>query len=192
MRAPTASAAVPAPTYRPGCDDDFERLYRDSYARLLYTLLAILDDYAAAEDCVQEAAARAFRAWSGWKPEAPAEAWLHRIALNVAFSYRRRERLREVGEIIRRFGGPRAEPDPADVGEATQLFAALRRLPAPQSALILLRHHHGYTNREIAFALGVPETTIGSRLAAAKRRLAAELDAPARVVTRDGSRVINA
>ena len=161
--------------YRPGSADDFERLYRESYSRLLYTLLAILKDRAAAEDCLQEAVARAFRAWPRWRPDSPPEAWLHRIALNVAFKYRRRERLREAGELVRRLGRPAPPPDPAAQVELGEVFDAVRRLPPEQAALIMLRHHHGYSNREIAAALGVPETTLGSRLAAAKKRLREDL-----------------
>jgi RNA polymerase sigma-70 factor (ECF subfamily) len=162
-------------TYRPGSAEDFERLYRESYSRLLYTLLAVLKDMAAAEDCLQEAATRAFRAWPRWRPESPAEAWLHRIALNTAFKYRRRERLRQAGEIVRRLGRPAPPPDPRDQVELGAVFDALRKLPPEQAALIILRHHHGYTSREIATALGIPESTLGSRLGAAKRRLRAEL-----------------
>ena len=35
----------------------------------------------------------------------------------------------------------------------------------------MLRHYHGYTNRAIAQALGIPERTVASRLAVAKERL---------------------
>ena len=80
--------------YQPGSLADFDRLYRDSYARVLRTLLGVLRDRPAAEECVQEAFVRAFQAWPRWRADAPAEAWLHRIALNVALSYRRREKLR--------------------------------------------------------------------------------------------------
>src|SRR5256886_5359143 len=52
-------------------------------------------DHAAAEDCVQETYLRAFRAWPRWKANAPVGAWLHRIAINVAVSHRRKERLRD-------------------------------------------------------------------------------------------------
>jgi DNA-directed RNA polymerase specialized sigma24 family protein len=34
-----------------------------------------------------------------------------------------------------------------------------------------MRHFHGYTNREIAAALDVPEQTVASRLAAARKQL---------------------
>src|SRR5213082_1085417 len=94
------------PSYRPGCHADFDRLYEVTYPRIFATLVALLRNRAAAEDCVQEAYLRAFRAWPRWRPDAPVEAWLHRIAINVAVSHRRRERLRSVGEVVRRLGVP--------------------------------------------------------------------------------------
>jgi RNA polymerase sigma-70 factor, ECF subfamily len=156
--------------YQPGSVADFDRLYRASYRRVTFTVYGILGDHTAAEDCAQDAFAKAFKAWSGWKPDAPAEAWIHRIALNVAFTYRKRRRLGEVGELIRRLGSPASERDPGDVAEGRELVRALRQLSPDQAALIVLRHHHGYTNREIAYALKAPESTIASRLAKAKFR----------------------
>ena len=161
--------------YRPGDPDDFDRLYRASYPRLFRTLYGVLGDAAAAEDCVQECFLKAYKAWPSWRPEAPVEAWLHRIALNLAHSHRRRQRLREVGEVIRRLGRPEAGPDPAAVAERADLLGALSRLPPGLAAVIVLRHYHGYSNRELAVALAVSERTVGSRLAAAKARLQAEL-----------------
>src|SRR5215204_6049786 len=161
------------PTYRPGIREDFDRLFRDSYHRILFMLTGVLRDSAAAEDCAQEAFLRAYRAWGRWKPEVPAEAWVHRIALNVAISHRRRERLRGVGELLRRAGPP--EMNGHDPAGAVALADALRRLRPTDAALIVLRHHHGYSNREIAAALGAPESTVSSRLAKAKGRLRAQL-----------------
>ncbi len=34
-----------------------------------------------------------------------------------------------------------------------------------------MRHYHGYSNREIAAALGVAEQTVASRMAAARKQL---------------------
>ena len=161
--------------YQPGSVEDFDRLYRSSFNRILYTLYGILGDRAAAEDCTHDAFVRAFKAWKTWKPDAPAEAWLHRIAINVAYSHLRQTRMREVGELVRRLGRPVPGQDPAEIAQGGDLFRALRRLPPDQAAAVVLRHHHGYTNREIAFALGAPESTISSRLAKAKERLRAEL-----------------
>ena len=165
---PTAEIAN---TYTAGSEADFERLYQNSYGRILGTLTAMLGDRAAAEDCAQDAFERAFKKWPAWKPIAPAEAWVHRIAINAAVSYRRKMKLREVGEVIKRMGRPEGPPDPQDQIERRDLKEALSKLPPKQAAAIVLRHYHGYTNRAIAQALGIPERTVASRLAIAKQRL---------------------
>jgi RNA polymerase sigma-70 factor, ECF subfamily len=157
--------------YRAGNEADFERLYEASYGKILGTLTALLGERAAAEDCAQDAFERAFRKWGSWQPIAPAEAWVHRIAINAAVSYRRKMRLREVGEVIRRIGRPGVAPDPQQMIEQRDLADALASLSPKQAAAIVLRHYHGYTNRAIAQALGIPERTVASRLAVAKKRL---------------------
>lgn len=173
--------------YKPGSVEDFDRLYQSSFNRILYTLYGILGDRAAAEDCTQDAFVRAFKAWGTWKPDAPAEAWLHRIAINVAYNHIRQRRMRDVGELVRRLGRPASDEDPAKLAEGGDLFRALRKLPPDQAAAVVLRHHHGYSNREIAIALGAPESTIASRLAKAKERLREELKWPkSREATRQG------
>ena len=159
------------PAYRPGSREDFDRLYRSAYPRVFRTLSAILADPQAAEDCAQDAFVQAFQAWARWQPSAPAEAWVHRIAVNRAISYRRSAKLRTVGEVVRRLGRPQPGPDPAEHGTSPDLLTALRTLPPKLAAAIVLRHYHGYTNREIAAALGVSERTIGERLRQAGERL---------------------
>jgi RNA polymerase sigma-70 factor, ECF subfamily len=160
--------------YRPGSKEDFDRLYQETYQRVFRTLASILGDAAAAEDCAQDAFLKAYRAWPRWKAESPPEAWIHRIAINTALSFIRRRKLREVGELIRRLGQP-VERDPEAEAIGGEVLAEIRRLPAKQAASVVLRHLHGYTNREIAAALGEPESTIASRLMVAKRTLRARL-----------------
>jgi RNA polymerase sigma-70 factor, ECF subfamily len=154
--------------YRPGVPQDFDRLYEETYPRLFGTLVTLLRDRAAAEDCVQEAYLRAFRAWPRWRPDAPVEAWLHRIAINVAVSHIRREKVRSAVALLRR--SPAETPGPAEIGDP-DLLAELRALPPKQAAALVLRYVHGYSNREIGQALGVPERTVASRLAAARAKL---------------------
>jgi RNA polymerase sigma-70 factor (ECF subfamily) len=164
-----------AEAYEPGSQEDFDRLYRSAYPRVYRTLTAILGDPAEAEDCAQDAFVQAFRAWSRWRPDAPAEAWVHRIAVNRAISYRRRAQLRTVGELLRRLGRPGAGPDPAAIAVQPDMLSALRSIPPRLAAAIVLRHYHGYNNREIAASLGVSERTVGTRLRQASERLRAIL-----------------
>ena len=170
---PAGSPGSSERRYRPGVKEDFDNLYKATYQRVFAALVVILRNPAAAEDATQEAYLRAFRAWKHWKQQAPAEAWMYRIALNVAFSHRRRERLYEISEVIRRLGRPK-DPDPTDALQ-TDLARELRALPPKQAAALVFRHVHGFTNREIGAALGIPERTVASRLAAAKTRLRARL-----------------
>lgn len=169
-----ASADASPTGFRPGNTADFDRLYHESFSRIRATLLALLRDPADAEDCAQEAFVRAYRSWERWRPEAPAEAWVHRIALNVAISLRRRRRITAV--LHDRLRSPE-DAGPARLAERDDLLRSLRRLPPRQAAAIVLRHLHGYTNREIAASLGVPERTVASRLAAARARLRRDLEA---------------
>lgn len=159
------------PQYEPGSREDFDRLYRDSYPKIYRTLLGVLGDPAAAEDCAQDAFVQAFRAWRRWRPDAPAEAWLHRIAINVAVSYQRKASLRSIGTILRRLGRPHGTPDPADVALDRNLASALRTLSPRLRAALVLRHYHGYNNREIAAAIGVSERTVNKRLRVAAERM---------------------
>jgi RNA polymerase sigma-70 factor (ECF subfamily) len=157
--------------YEPGSEADFDRLYRNTYRRILGTLITLLGDPAAAEDCTQDTFERAYKSWATWRPDAPVEAWLHRIAINVAVSDRRRHRLRQAGELVRRLGRPAPTPDPATLAERSDLIRELRKLPTKQAAALVMRYYHGYSNVEIAAALGVPEQTVASRLAAARKQL---------------------
>jgi RNA polymerase sigma factor (sigma-70 family) len=167
---------MPDRTYTPGSKTDFDRLYQDSYQQVFRTVYAILGDLSAAEDCTQDAFVSAFKVWGRWKADAPPGAWLHRIAINAAISFRRRHRLRDIRELVRRVGPP-PDPDPTEHADDSELLRELRRLPTRQAAALILRHLHGYTNREIAAALRIPESTVASRLMEAKRTLRTRLAA---------------
>ncbi len=149
-----------ADPYSPGSSEDFDRLYRDTYPQLVRTLYGVLGDLAAAEDCVQDAFVRAYKAWPRFRPERPAAAWLHQIAVNTAISYRRKQRLREVGELLKRLGRPGAGQDPADLAGRSELIDALTAQPPKRAAAFVLRHYHGYSNRELASMFGVSERSV--------------------------------
>ncbi len=76
-----------------------------------------------------------------------------------------------MGQLLRRVGRPSGGADPALVATKPDLLTALRSIPPKLAAAIVLRHYHGYNNREIAAALGVSERTIGTRLSQAAERL---------------------
>ena len=170
-----ADVLPPLAQYTPGVQADFDRLYRASFVRVVRTLSGIVGSLEAAEDCAQEAFTRAYKAWPSWSASAPAEAWLHRIAVNTAISYRRREQIRSLPSLIMRLGVPPQASDPTQSAENGTLLPELRRLPPKQAAAVVLRYYHGYSNREVAAALGVSERTVGQRISDALVQLRSRL-----------------
>src|SRR2546430_8611774 len=142
ISASSAGEVREAPTtYEAGNEADFERLYQASYGKILGTLTAMLGDRAAAEDCAQDAFERAYKKWATWQPIAPAEAWVHRIAINAAASYQRKMRLREVGEVIRRLDRPGPAPDPAEGVGHPAIASSPAKLPPERPCRIMLPNY---------------------------------------------------
>ena len=96
------------------------------------------------------------------------EAWVRRVALNLAVSGLRRARRR--ARLLVRLG-PAAEV-PALSVEAVALTRTLRRLPLRGREALVLRHVVGLSVQQIAHQLGVPAGTVTARLSRARVALA--------------------
>jgi RNA polymerase sigma-70 factor, ECF subfamily len=153
-------------------DDSFARFYTASYQRLLGQLFAATGDLAEAENLLQEAYARAFARWSEVCAYDLPEAWVRRVALNLAAMAARR--LRRRAAALLRLGPPAAVPELGP--ELLDLHHALRALPLGQRQVIVLHHLVGLPVEEVARELGVPAGTVKSRLARGRRALALVLD----------------
>lgn len=65
---------------------------------------------------------------------------------------------------------------PAAAHDESGVFAALKRLPAGERDVVVLSVLEGFPEKETAQTLGIPEGTVKSRLARAKRRLRGEIE----------------
>ncbi len=133
--------------------------------RVLYrTARAILRDDAEAEDAVQEAYLRAYKALPGFRGESKVSTWLVRIAANEALG-RRRRALRG-GEVL----PLDAIPDQADPTD-DMLRVEMRRilemridaLPEAYRTVFMLRALEELSVEETAAALQIPEPTVRTR-----------------------------
>lgn len=138
-----------------------------------------------AEDVVQEACLRAFRAIGGYAG-GNTRAWTLTIVRNTAYTWLANNRPTIVAavddlELIERhhakpggsFGNYDANPE-ADLlakADAAQLDEAIATLPVPFREVLMLRHIQGLDYREIAAITNLPIGTVMSRLARARRRL---------------------
>ena len=148
----------------------FEAAVEEHYAGLVRRMVLVLGDPEEAKDVAQEAYLAAFRAWDRFDG-ADARAWLHTIALRLAFN-RLRGRRRWLAVFRRLAPAPWVDPPDPD------LWAALRALDARTRSALLLNVVDGYTQAEIGRMLGVAEGTVASWLsrgrATLRQRLADE------------------
>ena len=153
-------------------DDSFADFYTASYQRLLGQLFALTCDLAEAENLLQEAYARAFARWAQVCAYDYPDAWVRRVAINLAAMADRSLRRRTVALL--RLGPPPTAPELSP--ELLDLHHALRALPLGQRQVIVLHHLVGLPVEEVARELGVPAGTVKSRLARGRRALAQVLE----------------
>lgn len=137
---------------------------------MLGGLLRRGEEFAAAEDALQEALIDALRVWPARVPSDP-RAWLTTVAIRRLVDARRGEAARRTRE---RKVAVEAGPGPTEQGDDTLLLLFMCCHPdlSPASQIALtLRAVGGLTTREIADAFFVPEATMAQRISRAKATL---------------------
>lgn len=138
-----------------------------------------LGDTGQAEDAVQEAFVRAWRASDRYDPaRASQRTWLFAILRNVVIDQVRARRSRP--PMSRDDGGPEsaATDDAIDhVLTGWQVDAALATLAEEQRRVLVEVHWRGRPYVEVAAELGVPEGTVKSRVYYGLRAMRAALEA---------------
>ena len=142
--------------------------------RLMAHAMRMLGDRAAAEDIVQEAMLRLWRAAPGWQPgQAQPSTWAYRVTANLCVDQLRKKRSSGLGQI--------AEPvDPAESADAKMMTATrhaalqdgLAQLPERQAMAVSMRHLDGMSNPEIAAVMDIGVEAVESLTARARRKLA--------------------
>lgn len=154
-------------------DHEFDEFYAASAQRVTTQVYAMIGDRDEAQECVQEAFARAWVARRRLDRMQHPEAWVRTTAYRLAVSrWRRAVRARRTPD--RALQGPGVAAGPSETYVA--VVAALRRIPAVQRQAIVLHHLADLPVQEVAVELGVPEGTVKTRLRRGRAALAALLD----------------
>jgi len=184
-----------------GSEQAFAQLI-DRYHQPLYSLIArSLQDPSDAADITQEVFLKVFRSIGGFHGESTLRTWLYRIALREASNQRRwwsRHKHREIALDAPSCSRCACEssadthslastladsgPSPFDLSAQEEIRerveAALRQVPEPFRAVLVLREIEGFAYEEIADILQVNLGTVKSRLMRGRAALRAVL-APA-------------
>ena len=151
---------------------DFASWYAECHGRVLAGVRVATRDAAIATDSVSEAFARAFAAWERVAVMERPEAWVYTVAMNVVRRARRRASTER--RLLERWAPGAVVVDPSGDSHA-ELWAAVEVLPPRQREAIALRYVLGFSQREVARAMGTSDGTAASTLAKARAALAQRL-----------------
>jgi RNA polymerase sigma-70 factor (ECF subfamily) len=151
---------------------EFEDFYAAVFDRLVGQLYLVTGNLQDAEDVVQEALTRAAVRWPRLRDYEVPEAWVRRVAMNLAGDGFRRIRRRLAVTARLRVDLESRQPLPAELPGLTE---ALRALPMAQRKAVVLHHLLDLPVDQVAVELGVPVGTVKSRLARARGALATHL-----------------
>ena len=149
--------------------ESFAWFFTAEYPQVVRLLTVVLHDRAAAEDLTQDAFVRLHHHWDKVSRYESPEAWVRRVALNRAFSWRRREGRRRNLELA---ADPRPEALPESSSDREDVLRAVRALPQRDRALVALYHLEDRPLAEVAEVLGLRPGAAKVALHRARRRLA--------------------
>lgn len=157
-----------------GLEEDFDAFYAATQRRIVSHIYVMTGSLREAEDCVQEAYARAWQQWGKLSADVDSpESWVRTVAARLAGSSWRR--------AVNRLRGHRREREAGEVvglsSDHIAVVAALRKVSPDQRMAIVLYHYAGLSVDEIAAETGVPPGTVKARLSRGRRALAPHLPA---------------
>ena len=185
------AAADPAPTTAAVASAVAEA-HRREWALVLAATVRVTRDLDLAEECVQDAYAKALTAWASRGVPANPGAWLTTAAKRRALDLLRRgATLRRalpllVDDPVEPDGGPAHEAAPHEIADdrLRLIFTCCHPAIAPEARVALtLRLLCGLSTAEVARAFLVKEPTMAARITRAKKKIAARI--PYRVPTAD-------
>ncbi len=153
----------------------YEELVRPHEEIAFRVAYVITRNAADAEDAVQDALVKAWRALGRFRAGEPLRPWLLQIAANEARNRRRsagrRDWLALAAASLSGEAAPSPEDAALDAAQRTELLAALEELPADARDVLACRYLLDLSEEETAAALELARGTVKSRTSRALDRL---------------------
>jgi len=150
---------------------------------LILHIKRTIGDEKGAEDLVQEAFIKAFKALETYSFNYAFSTWLYKIASNHAIDYKRKRKLSTIsldkpvstreGEVQQEVPDTTYRPDSKleDIQRAKIIQEAIDSLPAKYNIVIVMRHQEEKSYEEIAQELDLPLGTIKAHIFRGRRLL---------------------
>jgi RNA polymerase sigma-70 factor, ECF subfamily len=157
-----------------GDPEAFGELFRRHRDRLWAVALRTLGDPEEAADALQDGMLSAFRRAGDFRGDAAVTTWLHRIVVNACLDRLRRRAARPAtltgdSDSLEALVSSRQEGP--DTATRLDIDAALRTLPPPQRAALVLVDMLGFSVVDAAAILDVSPGTVKSRCSRSRARL---------------------
>lgn len=157
-------------------DEGFEEAFDDLLGRALAAARRILGDTPRAEDVAAEALARTYARWESVRDLPYREAWVVRVAANLAIDVVRKRQA---------FVTERVERSAEDVSvDRVAVLSAVRRLPRRQREVIVLAYLSDVAEADVARVLGISNGTVKTHmhrgLSALRKALSVDIEGEAR------------
>ena len=157
----------------------FNRLMEQHERRMYAVALRMCGNREDAQDCLQEAMLRVYRAIGGFKGQSSFSTWVYRITMNTCLDELRRKKNRQSTSLDSLLDMGWSPSDDTNAPEKQAMRSELRRnlnraiqeLPEEMRSAVVLREIQGFSYEEIAHMLEINVGTIKSRISRGREKL---------------------
>ena len=161
----------------------FNRLMEMHEKRMYAVSLRMCGNREDAQDCLQEAMLRVYRAIGSFKGQSSFGTWVYRITMNTCLDELRRKKNKQSASLDNMLDQGWSPTDESASPEKKAIQSEMRRcisksiqeLPEDMRSAIIMRDIHGYSYDEIADTLNVNVGTIKSRISRGREKLREKL-----------------
>lgn len=144
--------------------EEFERLVIENQLSMYRLAMSILKNSNDAEDAVSETVLTAYEHLSSLKKNDSFKAWMMTILVNVSKKMLRKKKRVVLYDDLGLF------EKSTDEGSC-EMWEAVLTLNAKYAKVVILYYYEGFSTKEIARILHIPEGTVKSRLSRARSKL---------------------
>jgi len=144
----------------------------ERYQRPMFNVaLRVVNDPDDAADVVQTAFLKAYQRLETYNPQYRFFSWIYRITFNESLNQRRKARPSTslTVDLVDTGATPEELTQESEIGR--QIGDAMMDISLDYRCVLVLRHFLGFSHKDIATTLDIPEKTVKSRLFSARKQM---------------------